>query len=119
MNIHSVAQSYMSIQGSTPLQPGGAAAAKATDAGSSTTAAPAASTRVSISGAAREAARSDATAGAQLPEFISSWFNKAFPQDVIDEAKARLADTRAIEPFISDRHGAANAPRPASATIAA
>lgn len=53
-----------------------------------------ASSNVTISAAAREAANNDA-GGYKLPDFVTKWFNKDFPQDVIDEAKARLAANKA------------------------
>ncbi|MCE5180901.1 MAG: hypothetical protein LLG15_03780 [Betaproteobacteria bacterium] len=52
---------------------------------------------VNISAAAQELAKNDQ--GAQprfkLADFVTGWFNKDFPQDVMDEAKARLADIKA------------------------
>lgn len=48
---------------------------------------------VNISSAAREAAKNDSRL--KLPDYVSSWFNKDFSPEVIDEAKARLADIKA------------------------
>lgn len=56
-----------------------------------------ASSTVSISSAAREAAKNDpgAQSGYKLPDYIAGWFNKDFSQDVLDEARARLDDIKA------------------------
>lgn len=58
------------------------------------TAGASASSQVTISAAAREAARNGPDAGLKLPDYVAGWFNKDFSQDVLDEAKARLADRR-------------------------
>lgn len=52
---------------------------------------------VSISAAAQELAKNDQAAQPRLKlaDFVAGWFNKDFPQDVVDEAKARLADIKA------------------------
>lgn len=57
----------------------------------------AAGSTVSISAAAREAAANDPAtrSGLKLADFVMQWFDKDFPQDVLDEAKARLADIQA------------------------
>lgn len=90
MSTVSAVQSYMNNYVGSATQSRRAAAAS-----------PAASTAdtgsVNISSAAREAAKNDENArtGIKLPDYVSSWFNKDFPQDVIDEAEARLADIKA------------------------
>ncbi len=55
-----------------------------------------ASSQVSISAAAREAARNDAAIrpGLKLSDAVMQWFNKDFSSDILDEAKARLEDIR-------------------------
>lgn len=56
-----------------------------------------ASSNVSISGAAREMAKNDPSTQPRfkLADFVAGWFNKDFPQDVMDEARARLDDIKA------------------------
>lgn len=51
---------------------------------------------MSISAAAREAARNDAAGrpGLRLSDAVREWFNKDFSPDVLAEAKARLEDIR-------------------------
>ncbi len=75
----------------------GLSRSKTTDA---STAATTGSTSVSISEAARAAAKNDASLHGRykLPDYVTQWFNKDFPADVIDEAKARLADTKTNGP---------------------
>jgi len=51
-----------------------------------------ASSVVSISDAAREVARDGHL---KLADFVAGWYNKDFPQDVIDEAQARHDDIKA------------------------
>ncbi len=51
-----------------------------------------ASSVVSISDAAREVARDGYL---KMPDYVAGWFNKDFPQDVIDEAQARHDDIKA------------------------
>lgn len=90
MSTVSAVQSYMnSYAGATTQSRRTAATSPATNT--------AATTSVNISSAAREAAKKDESArtGFKLPDYVSSWFNKDFPQDVIDEAEARLADIKA------------------------
>lgn len=90
MSTVSAVQSYLnSYVGAATQSRRTAAASPATNT--------AATGSVSISSAAREAARNDESArtGFKLPDYVSSWFNKDFPQDVIDEAAARLADIKA------------------------
>jgi hypothetical protein len=60
----------------------------------------AASTTVSISAAAEQAAKNDAAARLKLPS-TSSWMRKEFPDDILAEAKARLAERQAA-PGIGD-----------------
>lgn len=93
MSTLSAIQSYMNIYGSAATQSlRKAAASLAADTATAT-----ASASANISSAAREAARNDESArtGLKLPDYVSSWFNKDFPQDVIDEAEARRADIKA------------------------
>jgi len=54
-------------------------------------------TNVSISDAAREAAKSDRSAqsGIKVPDYIARWFNKDFPPEVMQAAQARLDDIKA------------------------
>lgn len=67
-------------------------------ANSPTAAATTSSSQVSISEAAREAARNDTTArpGLKLSAAVMQWFNKDFSPEILDEAKARLEDIRDI-----------------------
>lgn len=55
-----------------------------------------ASSQVSISAAAREAAKNDSTPrpGLKLSAAVAQWFNKDFSPEVLTEAKARLEDIR-------------------------
>ena len=68
---------------------------RTTAAHGGSTAGAGASSQVTISAAAREAARNGQEARFKLPDYVAGWFNKDFPQDVLDEAKARLADIKA------------------------
>lgn len=88
MNVTTAAQSTSSIYATIAAL----SRNKASGAPAATNAAAAGST-VNISPAAREAAKSDP--GLKLPDYVSGWFNKDFPAEVIDEAKARLADIKA------------------------
>ena len=56
-----------------------------------------ASSEVSISDAAREMAKNDQGVPPRfkVADFVDGWFNKDFPPDVMNEAKARLADIKA------------------------
>ncbi|GAB1395180.1 hypothetical protein MASR1M60_33450 [Rhodocyclaceae bacterium] len=65
-------------------------------ADSPTAAATTPSSQVSISEAAREAARNDAAArpGLKLSAAVMEWFNKDFSPEILNEAKARLEDIR-------------------------
>lgn len=83
--VQSTSSIYSSIAALTRNKPSGATASAA-DTGS----------KVSISAAAREAAKNDAAVrpGLKLPDYVTQWFTKDFPQDVIVEAKARLADIK-------------------------
>lgn len=91
MSTLSAVQSLMNIYGSAATQ-----SRKAATTSQSADASTTAGTSVTISSAAREAAKNDASAttGFKLPDYVSSWFNKDFPQDVVDEATARLADIK-------------------------
>lgn len=88
MNVTTAAQSTSSIYATIAAL----SRNKASGATTATNAAAAGST-VNISPAAWEAAKSDP--GLKLPDYVSGWFNKDFPAEVIDEAKARLADIKA------------------------
>mgnify|MGYP001088609971 FL=1 len=55
----------------------------------STPAAAAPSASVTISSAAREAARNDAGQGLKLPD-ADYWMSRDFPEDIMAEARARL-----------------------------
>ena len=59
-----------------------------------------ASTKVSLSAAAEQAAKDDISARLKLPA-ASSWMNKNFPDDILAEAKTRLAERQAA-PGIGD-----------------
>lgn len=56
-----------------------------------------ASSNVRISSAAREMAKNDQDAHSRykLADYVAGWFNKDFPQDVMDDARARLDDIKA------------------------
>lgn len=88
MNVTTAAQSTNSIYATIAAL----SLNKASGVPTATNAAAAGST-VNISPAAREAVKSDP--GLKLPDYVSGWFNKDFPAEVIDEAKARLADIKA------------------------
>lgn len=86
---------------STVSSPFGAVAAVPAQAGRSvanspTAAATTSSSQVSISEAAREAARNDTAArpGLKLSAAVMQWFNKDFSPEILNEAKARLEDIR-------------------------
>lgn len=55
-----------------------------------------AGSQVSISAAARDAAKNDTAArpGLKLSDAVMQWFNKDFSPEILTEAKARLADIR-------------------------
>jgi hypothetical protein len=75
--------------------------ARQTEAGSpATSSADQASTQVSISAAAREAARNDSPRGFALPD-AAYWTRTDFPADIMAEAQARLDERRAA-PGIGD-----------------
>lgn len=88
--VSSIGNIYNSIAGQTRSKAADTSAATTTD-----------STSVSISEAARTAAKNDARVHERykLPDYVTQWFNKDFPADVIEEAKARLADTKANGPI--------------------
>lgn len=85
----STVQPSSNVYGYTATQP------RAKAAHESSTGSAGASSQVSISAAAREAARNEQDTRFKLPDYIGQWFNKDFPQDVLDEAKARLEDIKA------------------------
>lgn len=91
MSVTTMVQSYGQLYGASAAQPRRASVAAEAVADT-----PASST-VSISAAAREAAKNEtaSSSGIKLPGSIMQWFNKDFPADVIDEARARLADIQA------------------------
>ena len=59
-----------------------------------------ASSKVSLSAAAEQAAKDDTSARLKLPD-ASSWMRKEFPDDILAEAKTRLAERQAA-PGIGD-----------------
>lgn len=82
---------------STPTFYGALAAqSRSNTAGVASSGDSAAGVTVSISAAAREAARNNGGVqpGIKAPDFIAKWFSKDFPPDVLDEAKARLDDVK-------------------------
>lgn len=87
--VQSVASQYTGIAALARNKAGGAAPADAAPAS--------AGSSVTISAAAREAARNDSGVrpGLKLPDYVSGWFNKDFSPEVVAEAKARLADIAA------------------------
>ena len=91
MSVIAAVQSYgqMYGAGSVPARRASASAAAAADQS--------ASSNVSISEAARTAAKNEGVSGAgiKLPDSIMQWFNKDFSPDDLDEARARLADIKA------------------------
>ncbi len=86
MIVMSAAQSYGNIYGNTAAKPR-----------QETVGATSAASEVAISDAAREAKKNDRGehSGYKLPDYIAGWFNKDFPSDVMDEARARLDDIKA------------------------
>jgi hypothetical protein len=86
MIVTSAASSYGNVYGSYAAKPRQETAGAAS-----------AASEVSISNAAREAAKNDQDVhpGYKLPDYIAGWFNKDFPPDVVDEARARLDDIKA------------------------
>lgn len=91
MSVTTMVQSCCQLYGVSVVPPRRASAA--TEA---LTATPA-SSQVSISAAARAAAKNELASGSgiKLPGDIMQWFNKDFPSDVLDEARSRLADIKA------------------------
>ena len=73
---------------------------RAVSAANTDTSGATASSKVSLSAAAEQAAKDDTSARLKLPD-ASSWMRKEFPDDILAEAKTRLAERQAA-PGIGD-----------------